>query len=390
MPDKEKKQSVLGKMQIAKTAWKAQHLSNLLFGIPLILAFFFFEKISIFSADYIALAYAAVYIFIYTPFYGLLPVFFSRKARNLLHDLENGRKAEKKEIFEAIKTVLDLPYNLSVIIFLSSISAFIVESVILSQWLTPDFMPKVVFFIFSGVLIGVVVSIIHLLLNYIYFENYFRASLGFLVSQLSEEERDELKFRKIPLFNKILFLIALSVTAAQLPVMNIFLSHTGFATPDLFLKMLGYVCVIIFLTIIFIFITVSNFTRNLVFPLQKIIYWAGVVASGGREQKINVLTNDEISEVIDYSRKMVGELETGRTVLEIKVQARTRELRELALSLDEQVKERTKELQKKIEELERFQRVSVGRELRMVELKKEIELLKKQMEEIFNKQDLKK
>jgi PAS domain S-box-containing protein len=44
--------------------------------------------------------------------------------------------------------------------------------------------------------------------------------------------------------------------------------------------------------------------------------------------------------------------------------------------LERQVTERTKELQKKIEELEKINRLTVGRELKMIELKKEIERLK--------------
>jgi len=74
------------------------------------------------------------------------------------------------------------------------------------------------------------------------------------------------------------------------------------------------------------------------------------------------------------------EIETTRVILEIKVEARTRELRELAASLDEQVKKRTKELQEKIEELEKFHRLAVGRELKMVELKKEIKKLEEDLE----------
>ena len=45
-------------------------------------------------------------------------------------------------------------------------------------------------------------------------------------------------------------------------------------------------------------------------------------------------------------------------------------------SLEQKVKRRTKELQEKIEELERFQKFAVGRELKMIELKKELEKLK--------------
>lgn len=72
------------------------------------------------------------------------------------------------------------------------------------------------------------------------------------------------------------------------------------------------------------------------------------------------------------------ELEDVRTTLEIKVAARTTELSKLTETLDEQVKERTKELQVKIDELETFQRLSVGRELKMIELKKEIEKIKEE------------
>lgn len=72
------------------------------------------------------------------------------------------------------------------------------------------------------------------------------------------------------------------------------------------------------------------------------------------------------------------EIETARAVLEIKVEARTRELKELSASLEEQVAERTSSLREKIEELERFNKLTVGRELKMISLKEEIERLKKQ------------
>jgi len=74
------------------------------------------------------------------------------------------------------------------------------------------------------------------------------------------------------------------------------------------------------------------------------------------------------------------ELEEAKSSLEVKVKARTIELERLKGSLEKQVEERTKEIRQKIDELERIQKVTVGRELRMVGLKKEIKKLEGQLE----------
>ncbi len=75
-----------------------------------------------------------------------------------------------------------------------------------------------------------------------------------------------------------------------------------------------------------------------------------------------------------------GEVEKERDLLEVRVQGRTKELQELNESLDEQVKEKTKEVRERLEELERFYRATIGRELKMAELKGEVEKLRKELE----------
>ena len=70
------------------------------------------------------------------------------------------------------------------------------------------------------------------------------------------------------------------------------------------------------------------------------------------------------------------DLEEAKGVLEIKVEAGTKELEGLVEHQEEIIKERTKEIQERMEELEKFHRLAVGRELKMIELKEEIKKLK--------------
>ena len=78
-------------------------------------------------------------------------------------------------------------------------------------------------------------------------------------------------------------------------------------------------------------------------------------------------------------RKTKKVLEESKLTLEIKVKARTEELQELANSLQRQVKERTRELREKVKELEKMNKLMLGRELKMVELKREIKRLKEEL-----------
>ena len=52
---------------------------------------------------------------------------------------------------------------------------------------------------------------------------------------------------------------------------------------------------------------------------------------------------------------------------------------ELRQSLEKRVRERTKQLQERVEELEKFRELTEGRELKMVELKEEIKKLKEEL-----------
>ena len=76
---------------------------------------------------------------------------------------------------------------------------------------------------------------------------------------------------------------------------------------------------------------------------------------------------------------MEEKLREVETVLRIRVMARTRTLRELTDSLEEEVKRRTQELAKEVKILEKFQRLTAGRVVRLEELRKRNKKLKQEL-----------
>lgn len=91
-------------------------------------------------------------------------------------------------------------------------------------------------------------------------------------------------------------------------------------------------------------------------------------------EKISFLTKEKrkIPHLLVVSLTKEGIIFVGKDI---------EKLVEYQTKLEEDVRERTKELRERVNELERFYKLTVGRELKMVELKKEIERLKSELGE---------
>ena len=157
----------------------------------------------------------------------------------------------------------------------------------------------------------------------------------------------------------------------------------------LFSAIKNYLILVFFLIIFFVGSLSFFLSRGITRPLKNLTEAVKTIARGDLKTKIKLETGDEIEELAAAFNEMIEELskskwrlEEAKTVLEIKVAARTKELRELAESLDEKVKEKTKELQEKMADLEKFHKLAVGRELKMIELKKALQKAQVEIEKL--------
>lgn len=98
-------------------------------------------------------------------------------------------------------------------------------------------------------------------------------------------------------------------------------------------------------------------TRRFLSPLSIISKTLKDISQGKMDKKIQVVSNDELGEVVNVFNDMIDRVKNVREEVEKKIIART-------------------------SELEKFNNLMVGREMKMIELKKEVEDLKKGIKKI--------
>ena len=119
---------------------------------------------------------------------------------------------------------------------------------------------------------------------------------------------------------------------------------------DLLLMILVLTVLIVLCSLVFGFWFSNSFSR----PILKLNDAALKMSEGNLDANIDVVTHDEIGQLADAFEKMRKNLKQSYDTLEL------------------QVEQRTTDLKSKVEELEKFKKVTVNRELRMVELKQKL------------------
>lgn len=105
---------------------------------------------------------------------------------------------------------------------------------------------------------------------------------------------------------------------------------------------------------------------------------AGELAAVFNQMLDNIKQSEEyLSAANKRLQEVYKEIGKANFSLEEKVLSRTKELEDIKNTLEMRVHEKTAELEKRLRDLEKFRRLTIGRELRMIELKKELAAIKK-------------
>lgn len=104
-------------------------------------------------------------------------------------------------------------------------------------------------------------------------------------------------------------------------------------------------------------------------PIGVLVSAIESIRSGDYSKKLTLDRDDELGRLASSFNAMIRTISKSRKALEA-----------YSADLENKVKERTKELEQKTEDLEKFNKIAVGRELKMIELKDEIKSLKAKYE----------
>ncbi|MCK4491723.1 MAG: HAMP domain-containing protein [Candidatus Altiarchaeales archaeon] len=143
--------------------------------------------------------------------------------------------------------------------------------------------------------------------------------------------------------------------------MGVSLKSIATARNEMIITSIGFFMIVIMGASLLSFYLAKSLTK----PLRHLTDGVKAISGGNLDHIIKVKGEDEIGQLAIAFNEMTKDLK----------EYRANKLEEYNRELEGKIEERTEELQARVDELERFHKLTVGRELKMIELKKRIKEL---------------
>ena len=144
--------------------------------------------------------------------------------------------------------------------------------------------------------------------------------------------------------------------------------------------------IIFFFFVVYIFSFGLATGQSLTTPVKKLLKNAKELSEGNLSSRVYLESKDEFSELAKAFNKIAENLEESQLqekntekVVSIKVKARTKDLEEMIGALEQKVKNRTIELERMMEKLDRLQEELRNKEAETTQLRNELDELSKKV-----------
>ena len=256
----------------------------------------------------ITVIYLVIYVAYFVPLWFLLPRLLLRPIRPVLNQLDAGELPDDLTLKRTIEFLLKYPLRSSLYQFCLIASGFALGSLVIPLGIISELMPLLTLAMFYTAVIGLVVSLTETFLNFTFLENELSGAISRILQLRPIIAAEPFDARRISLLRKLTFVILSTVIAAQLILFVFVVGKLTITMPDIVPSTIAYLALFMLLTICYVLVAANIFTRNLSTPLHRLISWANQVAGGHREN-LTMITNDEMSDVVRYSNRMMTNLD---------------------------------------------------------------------------------
>ena len=252
--------------------------------------------------------YLAIYFTVYFPFFYIFPKFTLRSLKPIRESYKENNALTTEEAKRAIEFLINSPIKISMAIFVIVYSAFCLGALLLHLGVLPVFNPIKSVIVSEALLLGIAVAMTESFLNQLFMEARFNQEVSRIINIQPEVLQEDLKIKNISLSTKVFFLISFTITASLISVIVFFITNFQVYVPEIVPQLVIFTLFLCGLIIIYILLIAPVVAGEITQPLTHLITWNKNIMEGKSNSKVDMLTNDEIGTVINYSNRMMDTL----------------------------------------------------------------------------------